>query len=80
MAKTFPSRPSSFLGISHPFDAMCLDQAVYYFGSTLEGRVQKATKSTGKHDTEAMQAWRAEDVLRRALKLPRKFASLSSSR
>jgi hypothetical protein len=59
-AKTWGVRPSSLLAIEDEYVAYCLDQAVGYFGRTLEGELEKAG-SGAKNNDEA--EWKRQVVL-----------------
>lgn len=75
MAKDLQTTPSSLLSLTDPLEIYCVNQAVWHFGTTVKGRIDQAMKSTGKHDKPALQEWRAENELRKALGLPQKFAT-----
>lgn len=63
-AKTWSCRPSDLLNIQDDYVAYCLDQAVGYFGRTLESELEKAG-SDSKNDNEA--EWKRKAVLDRFL-------------
>lgn len=51
-AKTWGVRPSELLAIDDEYVAYCLDQAVGYFGRTLDAELEKAG-SDAKNEDEA---------------------------
>lgn len=59
-AKTWGVRPSSLVAVDDDYVAYCLDQAVGYFGRTLEAELEKAG-SDAKNDEEA--EWKRQRVL-----------------
>lgn len=59
-AKTWGVRPSELLAIDDSYVAYCLDQAVGYFGRTLEAELEKAG-SDAKNEDEA--EWKRRKVL-----------------
>lgn len=66
-AKTWGVRPSSLVAIDDDYVAYCLDQAVGYFGRTLEAELEKAG-SDAKNESEAefkrkrvLSDWLGED-------------------
>jgi hypothetical protein len=63
-AKTWSCRPSDLLNIQDDYVAYCLDQAVAYFGRTLESELEKAG-SGAKNESEA--EWKRKAVLERFL-------------
>lgn len=44
-AKTWSTRPSVLLDVSDPYVAYCLDEAVSYFGGTVEGELAQCEGS-----------------------------------
>jgi hypothetical protein len=67
MAKSYNTRPSIFLAISHPVDAYWLDRAVMHFGSALEAALEKcvAQGNRRKPMSEAQQRAKTEQTLAR---------------
>lgn len=63
-AKTWNCRPSDLLNIQDDYVAYCLDQAVGYFGRTLENELEKAG-SDAKNNADA--EWKRRAVLDRYL-------------
>lgn len=59
-AKTWGVRPSELLAIDDEYVAYCLDQAVGYFGRTLEAELEKAG-SDAKNEQEA--EWKRKRIL-----------------
>jgi hypothetical protein len=59
-AKTWGVRPSELVAIDDEYVAYCLDQAVGYFGRTLEAELEKAG-SDAKNEAEA--EWKRTKVL-----------------
>lgn len=59
-AKTWGVRPSDLVAIEDDYVAYCLDQAVGYFGRTLEAELEKAG-SDAKNDSDA--EWKRNRVL-----------------
>lgn len=57
--------------IPNAYEAYCLDEAAWRFGTAVSSAVQAAAKSTGKKDTQAKQEERADKVLRKMLGLPK---------
>lgn len=62
MAKTFRCRPSALMGIKDEYVAFCFDESIFYFGSYIEGELNKIEAKSQK---EARGKQRA--VLRRLL-------------
>lgn len=69
-AKQFQVRPSELLGISDPWTAYCLDNAVALFGSTLENELDGVT---GKNSKDV--ARKRERMLTKWLDLPQRYRS-----
>jgi len=59
-AKTWGVRPSDLLAIEDEYVAYCLDQAVGYFGRTLDAELEKAG-SSAKNNDEA--EWKRTQIL-----------------
>lgn len=61
MAEQYSSRPSQLLGISDPYTAWCLDDAVYAWGMHVEAELEKAS-SEGSDEKQRKNkvklAWR----------------------
>lgn len=65
-AKALGLPPSSILGLEYgSFEAYCLDEAVSYYGLTLENELDKASHKPSKEERKAMAA--RERVLSRYL-------------
>lgn len=60
-AKTYRVRASELLGISDPWTAFCLDNAVSYFGTSLEAELEsiegKTAKEINKQRERTMDKW-----------------------
>lgn len=70
--------PSDILSIEDAYVAYCINEAVFWFGTEVERRVDKARESKGKTDTGKKQEQRANAALRKALGLRQQFASTDS--
>ena len=69
-AKSASQRPSELLGVSDPWTAFCLDNAVVHFGTSLEAELESVEGKTSaeitKKRTRIMEKW---------LDIPRRFKS-----
>ena len=61
MTKHYRARPSSLLGVEHPFMAYCLDNAVWMFGSALEAELKgiegKSSKEVHRKQDRKLRQW-----------------------
>lgn len=56
-SKTLHTRPSELLNLEPDgYDAWCLDEAVIYFGLTLEGKLEEAGQKPSKEERKARAA------------------------
>jgi hypothetical protein len=74
-AKTYQVRASDLLGVSDPWTAYCVDNAVARFGSALEAALDAVT---GKNDKEINK--KRERIMEKWLDIPRRFKSPMASR
>lgn len=61
-AKTWGCRPSELLAIEDDYVAYCLDQAVGYFGRSVEAELEKAG-ANAKNESDA--TWKRQQALDR---------------
>jgi uncharacterized protein (DUF2252 family) len=76
-SQEYHTRASDLLAIEDSYTAYCLDEAVWVFGTSVRERIREASSSKGKNDTEDKQRARAENALREALGLPRKYRPMN---
>lgn len=55
-SKALSQRPSTLLGVEDDYAAYCLDEAVVYFGMTLENMLESAGHKPSKEERRAKQA------------------------
>lgn len=55
-AKALGQRPSTLLGVENDYVAYCLDEAVVYFGMSLENMLESAGRKPSKEERRATQA------------------------
>lgn len=56
-SKALSQRPSDLIGlIPHSYEAYCLDEAVMYFGLTLENMLEEAGSKPSKEERKAKAA------------------------
>jgi len=57
-SKAFGRLPSEVLGIAEPgsYEAYCLDEAVFYFGTTLERMLEESGHRSSKEEKKAQMA------------------------
>lgn len=78
MAEKYGTRPSSIMGIGTAFDAFCLDQAVFAFGTAVRDAVESASASQGKTDSDRKRQMRAQRAFDKMLGIKPKFAGVPS--
>lgn len=71
------------MGVTEPYRAWCLDEAVMEFGLACEEAMESARNSgakrgKGKGPSEAQKRGKAENALRKMLGLPQKFRGIES--
>lgn len=68
VSKAYSVRPSTHLGVEDPWLAYCLNQAVFYFGRSLENELEKQDGKTAKEIER-----KRERVLAKWLDKPQRF-------
>lgn len=63
------------MGITTAFDAFCLDQATFAFGTAVRDAISEASQSQGKQDTDKKRQQRAQRAFEKMLGIEPKFAA-----